>query len=763
MKEARENYRDSKEGKRLSRRELARRLYMSHSNLADYENGHRFPPADVVQAYERELKLPAGFLLGLWERARVELLGEMRTRQRRWVPPVLKTEEQSPEAPPPALEALHQLPPDVVLFTGRRAELARLHALLPESTAARMMVFAIAGTAGVGKTALALHFAHELVSHFPDAQLFVNLHGYDELQRLSPGEVLGRLLRALGVPPEALPTEVEEQAGLYRSLLAGKQAVVVLDNASSSEQVRPLLPSSPTCLALVTSRRRLTGLVGALSLDLDIMDSDDALDFLRKLTGPERVDAETKVARQIVALCGRFPLALSIAGARLAARPAWSLTWLVERLTDERTRLKELKVEDLEVRASFSLSYRDLDASTARMFRRLGLIAGPDFAAGVAAALTDTGPEEAEALLEDLADVHLLEPAPTSGRYRFHDLLRLYAGERVQAEEEDSERDGALRRMLNWYLDMARAADRLLSPGRHLLPYEKAVERTEFSFVTHAQALAWCETERANLVVATHQAAAAGHHSIAWRLPNALFGFFDLRTYWDDWHETHEVGLTAARAAHDCQAEAWTLIYLGSAYGDLRRFEEATDSCKQALAISREIGDRRCEGVALGNLGVLYSYQRQLERAVDCCKQALSIDREVGYRRAEALDLLRLGESYRRLEDFALAIDYGHQALAIFRELGDYYHEGMVLSNVGNAYRGLGRVHEAGECLRAAMKIHQDIGDRRGEGEALHILGHSLHDAQCMDEARACWQEALRIFTELRAPEADDVRALLEE
>jgi tetratricopeptide (TPR) repeat protein len=664
------------------------------------------------------------------------------------------------QAPP---TALFQLPPDLAAFTGREAELARLHALLPEGTAGTVVISAIAGTAGVGKTALALHLAHELVPRFPDVQLFVNLHGYDPLQRLSPGQVLDRFLRALGVAAEALPTDVDEQSALYRSLLSGRRALVVLDNASSKEQVLPLLPGSPTCLVLLTSRRRLAALEGALPLDLDIMDPSDARDFLRKLAEPRRVDAEPEAAHAIVALCGHLPLALSIAGRRLGARPDWSLTWLAERLADEQTRLKELKVEDLEVRASFAFSYQDLDAPAARMFRRLGLVAGPDFATGVATVLADSSPREAEELLEDLADAHLLEAARTPGRYRFHDLLRLYAREQLQAEEDDQDRDGAVRRMLAWYLDTARAAAPGVDPGRRLLPRDETGGRAEPLFATHVQALAWLEAERANLVATTHQAAESGFHTIAWQLPNALMGFFYLRRHWDDWQETHKVGLTAARAAHNRQAEAWTLTSLGNAYRDLRRSEEAIDCQQQALAICRELGDRWGEGLALNSLGAIYDDLQRPDKAIDCHQAALPIFREVGYRRNEGITLHNLGEACRRLRHLDEAIDYGHQALAIYREIGNRHREGMVLNDIANAYQELGQVDEAIDSLERALKIHRDVGNRWGEGEALQFLGLVLQRTKRADEAPPCLEEALRIFTELGAPEAGDVRALLEE
>jgi tetratricopeptide (TPR) repeat protein len=364
--------------------------------------------------------------------------------------------------------------------------------------------------------------------------------------------------------------------------------------------------------------------------------------------------------------------------------------------------------------------------------------------------------------LEDLVDAHLLEAVPTPGRYRFHDLLRLYARERVQEEESEQGREDALRRMLEWYLETTQAADRNIGPGR-LLPRDEVGERPERFFATHAQALTWFEAERANLVATTRQAAHCGLDAIAWQLPIALAGFFDLRSHWADWEETHKVGLTAARAAHDQHAEAWTLTSLGAAYADLQRFEEATDCLQQALAICRKIGDRWVEGLALSNLGATYHHLRRSDEAIDCYKQGLPIVREVGYRRAEGMTLLNLGESCRLLQRFDEAIDCGHQGLAIFHETGDRHHEGMVLNNIGNAYQEVGRVDEAISSLERALKIHRDIRSRWCEAEALQFLGLALQRAERTDEARGCWQEALRIFTELRAPEADDVRARLEE
>jgi tetratricopeptide (TPR) repeat protein len=669
---------------------------------------------------------------------------------------------QAPSAPPTP----HQLPPDVALFTGREAELARLRALVPEGTAGTVVISAIAGTPGVGKTTLAVHLAHELVPRFPDAQLFVNLHGYDASQRLSPARALDRFLLDLGVAAEARPGEVERKAALYRSLLADKRALVVLDNASSTEQVRDLLPGSPTCLVLLTSRRRLAALEGALPLDLDIMDSDDALSLLTKLAGSERVEAEPKAANAIVALCGRLPLALRIAGARLAARPEWSLTWLAEQLADESTRLEELEVENLEVRASFALSYKDLDEPLRRMFRRLGLAAGTNFAAGVAAVLYDTDItlKEAEKLMGKLVDARLLETAPTPRRYQFHDLLRLYAQEQVQAEETDQEQGDARRRMLDWYRDSAAAADRALTPGLHTLVRERLGDQPGPISFTHDPAVGWFDAEWAALVAATRQAFDAGLDAIAWQLPDAMFSFAAVRWYWADWRGVCEIGRDAARRAHDRQSEAWMLTSIGSASRGLEQYEEALDCLQQALVIQREIGYRRGESWALHYLGLTSYHMARPDEAIDYYQQALAIDREIGYRYGEGWDLQNLGMICARSMRLDEALDYLQQALTIHRAFKDRRGEGWTLGYLGFTYHFLGRFDEAIDCYQQAVAIADGFGFHFGRGLVRGYLGITLQRTQGVDVARAYWQEALAIFAEhsISTPETEMFRSLLE-
>jgi hypothetical protein len=450
------------------------------------------PPLDVVEAYETELGVASGTLAAIHEQARLEVYGEDRSHLRTYV---LK----------PVWDPPHQLPPDVADFTGREAELSRLRAVVAERSGGTVVISAIAGTAGVGKTALAVHVAHELAADFPDVQLYVNLHGYEPGQRLAPTQVLDRFLRALGVPADALPAHLDEQAARYRGLLASRRALVVLDNASSADQVRPLLPASPSCLVLITSRDRLAGLVAteaARVLMLDVLSAPEGLDLLSRTAGPERVAAEPQAAAEVVRLCGCLPLALRIAGARLATRPDKSAAALAERLSDERDRLGELSAGDVGVRASFALSYGALDPEVARMFRRLGLVPGPDFAPAVAAALVDGTPEEGEAALDALVDAHLVEVGPSPGRYRFHDLLRLYARERAETDETDQDRDEARRRMLEWYLHAADAAERHLAPWRRRLTYQRAVGWPEPIFAGREEALAWFEMELPALVAA---------------------------------------------------------------------------------------------------------------------------------------------------------------------------------------------------------------------------------------------------------------------
>jgi tetratricopeptide (TPR) repeat protein len=736
--------RRAREEQGVSLRTLAKRLYRSHSNLVEYERGHRLAPLDIVEAYETELGLAHRTLVALHEEARSELYDEDRLRRKTYV---LKS-------PPPSL-GLFQLPRDTPYFTGREAELAELRAVVAE-TADRggepVVISAIAGTAGVGKSALALHLAHELAPRFPDAQLYANFHGYDLSQRLSAAQVLDRFLRALGVPADALPTDLDEQAARYRGLLADRRALLVLDNVSSADQVRALLPGASTCLTLITSRDRLAGLVAAEGAHLFVLDplaSEEALDLLARIAGRDRVAAEPEAAAEVTRLCGYLPLAVRVAGAKLVTRPTMSLATLARRLANESRRLGELRAGDVEVRASFALSYTGLPADLARMFRRLGLIAGPDFASGVAAALMHNTPEEAEELLDALIDIHLLEATTTPGRYRLHDLLRLYARERIEAEESSHDREGALGRMLYWYLDKAYVADQILAPWPRRLPLEREGARSESSITAYGQALAWLEVERASLVAAAHQGANSSFDSVAWQLSDALVSFFHLRKYWADWLDTHRVGLSVARRAHNQRAEAWMLSGLGVAFYDLHQIHDAIDYHQQSLAIFRGVEDRWGEGRALNHLSNAYRALGRLADAVDCAEQALAIFRKIEIRYGEGMALNSLGEAYHELQRFNEAIDYLQQALTIRREIEDRRGEGADLNSLGEVYYELQRFNEAIDCHQQSLAIFRGVEDRWGEGRALNHLGMAYSELQRFDEAINFHEKALTTYREM--------------
>jgi tetratricopeptide (TPR) repeat protein/transcriptional regulator with XRE-family HTH domain len=741
--------RRARESRDISLRALARTLHRSHSTLVEYERGHRLAPLDVVEAYEAELGLGAGTLIAVHEAARLELYGEDRSHLRTYV---LR----------PAFDAPHQLPPDIAGFTGREAELSKLRALVAEGASETLVISAIAGTAGVGKTALAVHLAHQLAPDFTDAQLYVNLRGYEPGQRLNPTQVLDRFLRALGVPPDVLPKELDELAARYRGLLAGRRALVVLDNASSAEQVRPLLPASASCLVLVTSRDRLAGLVaaeGAQVLMLDVLPPSEALDLLSRTIGSGRVSAEPEAAGEVVRLCGCLPLAVRIAGARLATRPGMSLAALAERLSDERGRLGELSAGDVGVRASLGLSYRALHPEAARMFRRLGLIAGPDFARGVAAALTDANPEEAERLLEALVDAHLVEVAAAPGRYRFHDLLRLYAREQSQNEDADLDRDEALRRMFEWYLDGAHAAQGFQAPGRRRLPYQQTGRWQQPSFVTFGQLAAWFEAERASLVATVHQAALWGFNPTAWQLACALSTSYPFRSSWTEWHAIHQVGLRAAQQSGNRQAEAWLMTSLGHMYDAGKGLELS----RQSVAIFREIQDPHGEARALSGLGGNYLALGRIEESLDCQQRALAICRSTGDLYGEGRALNHLGMTYRALRRLEEALGCLQRALAIRQELGYVWGNDGVLINLGNVYLDLHRFDEAIDCCQQSVAICREVRHRWGEGRSLALLGDCLRGSGDFAAARACWEEALAIFTELGAAHVDEVRAHLAE
>jgi DNA-binding SARP family transcriptional activator/tetratricopeptide (TPR) repeat protein len=567
-----------------------------------------------------------------------------------------------------------ELPSDAASFTGRDGELAELErVLVAGGQPGSLVISAIHGAGGIGKSALAIHAAHRLAERFPDGQVYVNLQGATPgLPPLEPGEVLGRLLRSLGVDPTQVPAQTEEAAAArWRSLVAGRRLLVVLDNARDAVQVRPLLPAGAWCAVLVTSRQPLTTLDGAVAVRLDVLSHQEAVQLLGRIAGAGRIAAEPDAAAALARCCGYLPLALRIAGARLVARPGWPISELAGRLADQQRRLDELATGDLAVRACFDVSVqalRDspdlLDRAAADAFGLLALPDGPDAGVLAAAGLLDVPAARAERVLERLADAQLVEAA-RPGRYRFHDLLRLYAREHAARQHGEHARVAALTRLLGFYTATAWRTLELLRPGdQRLTSADPRWTRDGLRFTDETAALAWLEAERANLLAAVGQAAdlaPAIPAGLAGQLVRALFGFFLVRSYWTDGVWANQTVLELARRTDDRAAQAHTHDDLGSIYWRLERYDEAQASLRESLTISRELGDRRGEASSLSNRGLVSWRLERYEEALSSQWESLTISRELDDRYGQA-------EALRDLGDVLLAQGDHRQARACWRE-----------------------------------------------------------------------------------------------
>ena len=635
------------------------------------------------------------------------------------------------------------LPRDVPGFTGRESELDLLMRL---AGTGRAVVIAIGGTAGVGKTALAVHAAHRLLPEFPDGYLYADLRGYTEGQDLAePGEVLEVFLRRLGVPADEVPATVEERSGLLRQLLASRRILMVLDNARTEAQVRPMLPGAGESMVLVTSRSLLPGLEADERINLDVLTADEAVAMLAGLAGAARAADEAAVA-EVARLCGRLPLALRIAGQLLAAHPAWPVARLVQMLGGEQDRLAQLGAGDLQVRAAFEISYRQLAEEDARLFRLLGLHPGPDFDVPAAAALADTEDEAAEPTLDRLAETYLVTE-DTAGRFRMHDLLRLFARDTCQQTDTPADRDAAQARLVGHYVDLARFLDACLDLRLRPATAQAAAQAGR-SLPSPRQALAIFETERPNLLAILGLAAQRGWDEQVERLSESMGDSLARLRDLDDLLTVRQAALAAALHAANTAAEGRALGNLGIAYRELRRFEEAITSFQQSLAVMRETGDRHGEGMALTNLGIAYRELRRFEEAITSFQQSLAVMRETGDRHGEGQALTNLGIAYRELRRFEEAITSFQQSLAIFYETGDRHGEGQTLTNLGIAYRELRRFEEAITSFQQSLAIFYETGDRHGEGMALGNLGIAYRELRRFEEAITSFQQSLAVMRE---------------
>ena len=666
-----------------------------------------------------------------------------------------------------------QLPADTADFTGRAEQVRLLCDLLAASPDAErpgaVVISAVAGMGGIGKTALAVHVAHRLRERFGDGQLYVHLRGVSSPLRSS--EVLARFLRDLGEADEAIPAEQEERAARYRSLLADRSMLVVLDDARDAAQVRPLLPGGSGCAVLVTSRGVLAGLAGAAQLSLDTLDEDEARDLFTAIVGAPRAAAEPEATATVLARCAGLPLAVRIAGARLASRPTWSTAHLAARLADERDRLAELAVDDLAVRASFAVSYdalrtarardREGGAHPARVFRLLGLAGMIDLGLPAIAALAGQTEPQVAAALETLADAHLLQSqSPTPDRYRMHDLVRSFAADLAAHTDSAQEQDDALIRMLRWYGQQAALAARALV---NRLPASPLFQCDPLEVMASpAQAIDWFETEFANLAAAVRHAADRGWHDIAAQIAAAMWAFFDRSAYWDAWHDITETGLASARHLSDHAVLSWLLNSLGQACNRQCRFTEALPVLTEALEIRRQAGDKTGEASVLNSLGFVFRGQGRLEEGLDYHKSALAVQSTVGESRSVAVSLHNVGVALQDLKRYAEALDYLARALAVSQEIGERYGEALTENSLGEVCLALHRFEEsAGHFRRSWAAAKRTSRGNLAEADPLYGLGTALAALGRCDEASDAWHAALPILDRCGDPRAAEVRARL--
>jgi len=711
-----------------------------------------------------------------------------------------------------------ELPRPPVDFTGRADEVARLRELIDpgQQGDGRVVVAAVDGMAGTGKSALAIHVAHQVAADaFADGQLYINLGGATAgLPPLEPVEALGRMLRSLGLDPGGIPTGAEEAGARFRSLAAERRMLLLLDDARSAEQVRPLLPGSPTCVVLVTSRQVLASLEGVRHLHLDVMPPDEATMLLGRIAGRERVSAEPLAASDLVRWCGRLPLAVRIAGARLVARPMWSIRELADSLADASRRLEALRIGDVTVRASFDGSLQALqdspdptDRAAESAFGLIALPDGPDVTVDAVAGLLDRPTPAVHMLLERLVDAQLLD-ASRPGRYRFHDLVRVYARARVTERHAESVRAATLARAIGFWVASAWSAAALLPSGAwRLATTASGWTSGGRRFADAAEALAWLEAERANLLAAVSQAAAdalsaapALPPGLTGQLAAALYAFFEMRSYWHDQAHVNQSALHVARHAEDLASQAIALNDLGMALDRLGRYEEGSACLLESMAISRQRGDRRGEAASLFHLGLSQVWRGRYEEAMAGLQEALALFRETGDGLGQADALRTIASIHGRLGQHSEATRYLDESLAISRQLGDRLTEAAALTNLGIVHRHLGRLteavtalreglgifrefghrgqvnslHDLGlaygqmgrhqqalDCLREALLLVGELGDRRGQAVVLRDLGDAFRAVGRDREARDAWREGLAIGEALQIPEADQMRQRL--
>lgn len=669
---------------------------------------------------------PAVIDLGAWQRRHAELERQLEAIGR----------HARRNAAPAAVAVARTLPHGIQVFTGRERELARLmDSVAPARIARSVGIVAIDGMAGVGKTALAVHAAHLMAGRFPDGQLFVDLHAHTAGQSpVSPADALHALLPAVGVEPSAIPHGVDEQAALWRSTLASRRILLLLDNAVSHEQVRPLLPGAPGACVLITGRRRLAALDGAVMMPLDILSPAEAAELFVRASGTG--DPDSAAVRELTRQVGYLPLAIRLLAGRLRSRPAWTVEDLVEELAAAKDRSAAIRAEDVVVGAVFDLSFDALPPRLKPLFRRLGLHLGVDFDVPVVAALAGVGEDEARQGLDVLYNDHLVEE-PVRGRYRLHDLVRDYARGLASAETS-TDTDNAISRLLAYYLDKTGIADRFVRGGT---PDNDTLS-------TRADAVTWLDTELPNLV-ATIEQAASRHGTDVARLSHHLNRYLIRHGHWDHALVVHRTAYEAARAAADRAAEAEAARDLGALYYWFGGYDAAEYYLVESLTLSEELADREGRAETLAHLAVLRRMRGEFHSALEYATEASGMFEELGDRWWFAGVQTEVSMLQTHFGDYSAARETAAEALRASREINDRTRESTALRTLGRA-QAAGGMREAAEAtLTSAVHMARETGFRLGEADSLSYLGRVLAEAGRVAEAHAVLTEALKIFGEL--------------
>jgi tetratricopeptide (TPR) repeat protein/transcriptional regulator with XRE-family HTH domain len=745
----------------LTQEELAQRSGLSARAISNIERGLTASP------YSRSVRVLAEALRLPDRQARELLRQAARSRMDGQEP---DSPASLPEGwrPTPPVIVPRQLPAPAAGFVGREADLKRLTALL-DGTAATgaVAISAIGGTAGVGKTALAVRWAHQMAGRFPDGQLFTDLRGYSPSGLpQAPADALFGFLEALGVPAAQVPEQTDARAGLYRSLLVGRRVLVLLDNAVGPEQVRPLIPASPGCLALITSRGQLTGLAvaeNARLVSLDVLSRAEARELLALRLGSARLAGEPQAADLLLDLTAGLPLALAVVAARAELHPAFPLGTLAGELRDARHRLQMLDGGDAsaDVRAALSWSCRRLSEAALRTFRLLSIHPGPDVTVAATASLADVAPRLARQALAELTSSGLLaETAP--GRYACHDLTRNYADEQSRAEDTPAARRSARDRMLDHYTHTAHAAARLIKaePVPLALAAHPPGIRPE-DLATDAQAMAWFAAEHRVLLAVTAEAARTRSDVHGWMLPTIISVYLSRAGYWHEWAATQHTALASAQRLGDRYAQAHVHRCLGHALTMLRQPDDARRHLRAAHRLFRHLSDLAGQARTHATLANLHCQQHRPRAALDHTSRAQQLYQAAGNRLGQAISLNNIGWNHIQLGDAQQAISCCQQALTLCAETGSHTLSGATWDTLGLAHHKLGHNAEAISCYQQAISDYRYAGHRPGEAETLTKLGQAHYSRGDLPAAADSWRQALEILSDLQHPDASVAREKL--